>query len=452
LRSDFHAVKTGKLDLRVTRRNMARKQISNGKGKTKIPLPKISRLQVATHAAEVQARQNYLTSKGVNRYAAAALTGASEIMLPTKTAARAGVSYLQSIISGSGDYVTNYGMVNQNACMVPSFKGSNSTVITKREFIGDVLSGPLSGSFSGFNIQGYPLNPAQSSLFPWLSMIASNYEQYDIQGMVFEFKSTSGDSVGVNTSLGTIIMATQYDPTKPAFTSKLAMEDYFFSTSFKPSVSALHAIECKNSLAPTGGLLYTRTGTVASSDLRWSDFGNFYIATQGMPNAGTVLGELWVSYKVKLAKPRLPITIGYGGQIASAFISRSGSATGVSLGNATTYSSGTLALSFPTPTQLSFVGIPLQRYFVSICIYATTSATLGITGLTGGVPENVFQSNTASGEQSSPGTSTNPVIFNYSLICQPSSPGGATVIQTSSTISGTATTDIFVTQVDTTAI
>jgi hypothetical protein len=40
-------------------------------------------------------------------------------------------------------------------------------------------------------------------MFPWLSNIAQNFESYKLRGLVFEFKSMSGDALtSTNTALG----------------------------------------------------------------------------------------------------------------------------------------------------------------------------------------------------------------------------------------------------------
>lgn len=208
-------------------------------------------------------------------------------------------------ILGSGDYKTNFDAVKGNALLgasTPAF-GSESTTITHREYVGDIVSSATAGAF---DIKTYTINPVNAELFPWLSAIASNYEEYSINGMIFEFKTTSGQSVAsTNTSLGTVIMATQYDPTKAAFANKQQMENYFFAQSVVPSQSILHAVECKPGTAPLASL-YTEGGT--SIDPRFVDFGTFNIATVGMPGTSVNLGELWISYKITLRKPRLTTT------------------------------------------------------------------------------------------------------------------------------------------------
>jgi hypothetical protein len=205
-------------------------------------------------------------------------------------------------IFGSGDYTTNFDTVRGNALatdQVPAF-GGESTIITHREYVKDIISSSVSGLFK---IEAFRLNPTNDELFPWLSTIAQNYEEYSFLGVVFEFKSMSGHSVAsTNTQLGSVFVATQYDPLKPAFTNKIAMENYFFSQSTVPSQSILHAIECKPDSAPIR-TLYTSGAT--TGDKRFEDFGTTYVASQGLPGTNVNMGELWVTYKVALKKPRL---------------------------------------------------------------------------------------------------------------------------------------------------
>lgn len=345
--------------------------------------------------------------------------------------------------TGSGDY-----KVQNNACAVPSYRSSDSTTITHREYITDILSG--TGTPTTFNIQSFSLNPGQPGTYPWLAQIAANYEEYDIQGMLFSFNSTSGNSVAsTNTTLGTVIMATEYDPTKPAFANKQAMENYHFSTSCKPSENMLHAIECKKTLSPVKQL-YIRVGNNTGTDLRWTDFGNFYIATVGCPGAGTVLGELWATYKIKLIKPRLPTTVGLGGQIASGHAYRTGATTAAPLGTSTTLSSGTLALTFSN-TTVSWIATPNMNYLISVYIAAGTSVTgmiatssVGVTGV------NIFQNDSA-GVFSTGTTTSGQTVTNY-VTCTNTSPGLLCSLTYTATIVGAATLDVLVQQLDKTVV
>lgn len=74
------------------------------------------------------------------------------------------------------------------------------TIITHREYIADIVTGPDAGSFSYVT---YSINPGSTNLFPWLSNIAQNFESYKMLGLVFEYKSMSADALNsVNTALG----------------------------------------------------------------------------------------------------------------------------------------------------------------------------------------------------------------------------------------------------------
>lgn len=247
-----------------------------------------------------------------------------------------GIGSVIGRIFGSGDYQTNFSSVRHNdlTSPVPAF-GGESTIITHREYIKDIVSSSSAGAFS---IETFRINPTNDELFPWLAQIATCFEEYTIHGMVFEFKSMSGQSVAsTNTALGSVIVATQYDPTKLAFTSKQQMENYYFAQSTVPSQSVLHAIECKSGSAPLRSL-YTSGG--AAFDPRFVDYGNTYVASVGLPGTNVNIGELWVSYKIELKKPRLSVYTGFAG--ASFKSARNNAVTATPLGTTVDYARGTL--------------------------------------------------------------------------------------------------------------
>lgn len=209
----------------------------------------------------------------------------------------------EGVVSGRGKYRINYNTVIGN---VPSIRNSRgregATVVRHKEYIGDVLSS------QAFSIQyALPINAAQPSAFPWLAQIAQNYEQYEIQGMLFDFVSSSGDTTAGTTALGDVLMATQYNSLEDEFTSKQQMLNQEFSSIAKPSLNSIHPIEC----APrqtTLELLYTRNGPVPqNADIRLYDLGRFTLATSGQQADGQTLGSLYVTYEVVLMKPKLSV-------------------------------------------------------------------------------------------------------------------------------------------------
>lgn len=211
---------------------------------------------------------------------------------------------LVSQILGFGDYSvrSNSLMAMDMGSPVPSFGNMSQGIrMQHREYITDILA---SGAAT-FSNRSFPINPAIDGTFPWLATIAANFEQYRVLGMIFEFKSTSSD-YATGTALGSVVMATEYDSADPTYVSKAAMENSQYCISTKPSLDAIHPVECDPQFNH-GDILFTRAGPVPSGkDSRLYDHGVFQLATVGgVAAAGTALGELWVSYDIEFFKPQL---------------------------------------------------------------------------------------------------------------------------------------------------
>lgn len=201
---------------------------------------------------------------------------------------------------GFGDYTIKKNSF-QDYQNIAQFANHGTITFSHREFISDI------NSSTGFALQAFPINPGNSTLFPWLSTIAKNFEQYEFLGLIFEFKSTSATAVGsVNTGLGTVIMATDYDVLDSPYQDKRAMEVSEFSTSAPPCANQIHPIECdpKQNVMKQLFIQPGNNSTLYPDDARFSALGNFQIATSGMQAVSTI-GELWVSYHIKLLKPQL---------------------------------------------------------------------------------------------------------------------------------------------------
>ncbi|QMW68670.1 capsid protein [Crucivirus-133] len=225
-----------------------------------------------------------------------------------------GAHSLMKTVTGFGDYQVKGNSLMYNKDAVPEFTNNpRCTIIAHREYIGDVFSGPtLSAGATTFNATSFRINPGVAGTFPWLSSVAQNYEQYVIQGMIFEFKTNSATAVSsTNTALGTVIIASQYNSLAPEFNSKQQMENYEFCQSSVPSMSVAHPIECDPHQTQCGGIFNVWDPVFSTGDIRLYDIGRFTIATQGMQAVGINLGELWVTYKICMLKPRLT-QIAYG--------------------------------------------------------------------------------------------------------------------------------------------
>jgi len=207
---------------------------------------------------------------------------------------------------GSGDYTLSCNSLVTKAASssVPMMHKSGQTVVIRhREYIKDVYSG--NGTPTTFYTDfRNGINPGLGSVFPWLSTVAQQFQEYTFRGLVFHFISTSGQSVAsTNTALGNVMMATQYRFTDNAFTNKVALLNEYYSTDSKPSECFCHPIECDPKENPYN-IHYVRTsGLPVGADYALYDIGNFTFATQGMPSSKINLGELWCTYEIELRKP-----------------------------------------------------------------------------------------------------------------------------------------------------
>lgn len=223
-----------------------------------------------------------------------------------------------SNLLGMGDYKVRNNSIMRSTEDVPSFRGTSDYVeIEHREFITNV------NSSQAFRLRGFPIAADNAMTFPWLSTVSQNFEQYDFKGLVFCYKPLSGSAISsTNNALGAIIMATEYDVSKLNFINKSQMENYEFSCSCKPDSSLLHPVECN----PKDDIINSRyvnqynrqfktlynigdASQIVSQGTQenLNYLGNFQLATQGMQADDINVGELWVTYKVRLSKPRLSI-------------------------------------------------------------------------------------------------------------------------------------------------
>lgn len=181
---------------------------------------------------------------------------------------------------------------------------SGGFIVRHREYIGDL------NTSQAFQNYGFELNPGVESTFPWLSQVAQQFEEWVPRGIVFQFKSTSSDAVvstNANAALGTVIMATEYNPYNGLFSNKQQMENYEWAKSCKPSQSMLHGVECAKNKNVVGSYFVRTEAVSTGQDKRLYDLGIFQIAAVGMQSNGAACGELWVSYEIELRKPRIQV-------------------------------------------------------------------------------------------------------------------------------------------------
>jgi hypothetical protein len=270
---------------------------------------------------------------------------------------------------GFGDYGLIGGGQNNPTLAGPNFAGNGRVIVSHREYLSDVV-----GS-TAWSVSSYSVNPGLAATFPWFSKLASNFEQYRLLGCVFEYRTTSANALNsTNTALGTVIMAADYDSLDNAFQNKQQMEAYEGAVSTAPSYSAACGIECKSNQT-TLTKQYVRVGAIPSgADIRMYDMANFQIATVGMQAAATI-GELWVSYRVELLKPKLATPVGQ--QLPAArFTFAATSNNSFVLSTVVASATNVLAISI-TANAVTLAANQPGRYIIWYTVDAGTSYTSG---------------------------------------------------------------------------
>lgn len=222
-----------------------------------------------------------------------------------------GAQSLIKTITGFGDYKIENNTLMDGGMSPPQIINAtrnNGVILRHREYIGDVIASTT------FANTIYNINPGLSGTFPYLAQVAAAFEMYKMRGLVFEYKSTSSDSVlssNTSSALGVVAMATQYNSVANSFTSLLQLENHEFANASKPSCDFVHPVECKRSEIALAEQ-YVRTGAPPSNaDLRLYDVGVLNVAVSGSQASGGVLGQLWATYEIEFYQPlyATPFTI-----------------------------------------------------------------------------------------------------------------------------------------------
>lgn len=210
-----------------------------------------------------------------------------------------------SKILGFGDYEVKSNSIvsGLNGDPVPAMHSSNDSVIVRhREYVTDVFSATT------FANDGYPINPGNQKLFPWLAPIAANFRMWRLRGCLFEYKSTCATSIAsANPAMGSVMMTTNYNVYDPLFTNKTMVDNNTYTTSGRPMDTFVHPLECAPMLSPYQWMYVRTNGVPSGQDQRLYDMGLFQLARIGTQSVANV-GELWITYEIELAKPIL-----YGG-------------------------------------------------------------------------------------------------------------------------------------------
>jgi hypothetical protein len=144
---------------------------------------------------------------------------------------------------------------------------------------------------SGFNIVDVFINPANSSLFPWLSGIGKKYDLYHFKRLRFTYVPSIPTSEEGNIYIG--LDYNTLDPPPSSSIDLCQLSHWTMNVVWKPTSLTIDL----NSI----GWLYTRTGPVANADYKTYDLGRLFFATEGITYGGTV-GYIEVEYDVEFKR------------------------------------------------------------------------------------------------------------------------------------------------------
>jgi hypothetical protein len=183
--------------------------------------------------------------------------------------------------------------------------------VQKTEFLRNIYAPPVAGQFTNLVL---PLNPGLQQTFPWLALVAPQFEEYEFIQLMFYWRPMVSDFNSGTGQVGEIVMTTQYNPSEPPFTDLSRAKNYMGAMSSKTSQPMNQGVECDPTKNSGSAGKYIRTGplTGSNSDLKQYDLGNLNLMISGTPPAynDQILGELWVAYTVELRKPKLPDSSG----------------------------------------------------------------------------------------------------------------------------------------------
>jgi len=164
-----------------------------------------------------------------------------------------------------------------------------------------------------YGVVSFALNPGLPATFPWLSTVASSYEQYTFRSLRFHYVTRCATSY-----TGSVLLSPEYDALDSAPTSEIIQAMMAGSVEDVPWRDQVLTFSPQD-MFPMGPRKFTRSSAVASSDLKTYDVGQLFVGLAGCTDANTI-GKLWVEYDVELYIPQNPLTGNFGGIGSSALL------------------------------------------------------------------------------------------------------------------------------------
>lgn len=339
---------------------------------------------------------------------------------------------------GQGDYSISKNSILKPDSVPMMHKNSQSVVIRHREYICEVRSSTT------FAVQRVlPINPGLEETFPWLSGVASQFQEYNIRGLVYHYVPTSG-AVTTSQALGSVMLQTTYRATDTAPTSKVEMMNEYWAEESVPSEAVIHGLECDPKENPFQ-VHYVRTANVGTGDnLLMYDLGKTYLAVQGQSATGVILGDLWATYEIELHKPIITDSLGLGTRSAQL---RYTTATTSWSTIKSTFSSD---FTFLGTTLGSGITLPrvLGSYMVTVVAVGSTAASNWTPSVTGPATTTAAIFNGSWYSASNITSGSNPILDFVFTVPNTTTPSVINVYSGGSSITGGTVVDVYITEIN----
>jgi len=169
---------------------------------------------------------------------------------------------------------------------------NGDVVVEHEEFLADI-----SGS-TAFTNNVFPVNPGLYQSFPWLSQMARLFESYKFESLEYQFKTEAA-----TTAIGSVMAAIDYDASDAPPVSKQQLATYRGYARSSPW-NNFNQRSLKEDLSKRKTYYVRTAGLTANQDPQLFDTGLFIISTERQADT-SVVGELYVKYRVRLMTPQL---------------------------------------------------------------------------------------------------------------------------------------------------
>jgi hypothetical protein len=163
--------------------------------------------------------------------------------------------------------------------------------VNHREFLGNVT-----GSVAFAIAQSISLNPGLAASFPWLSVIAQNWETYRFRKLRVCYYTRTGSNIP-----GSVLLAHDPDASDAAPLTELVMSTYQSLAEDAPWKDICLEV-AKLGLNDLGPRKFVRTGALAANqDVKLYDAGVIHIGT--VDGTAVAWGKLWLEYDIDFFTP-----------------------------------------------------------------------------------------------------------------------------------------------------